>query len=159
VSGSFIQRWARLKQESAEPSAPELETPPEVVTDAVPHTPRLPTFEDVGALGVDSDYTAFMAKGVDKSVQRLAMKKLFTDPHFNVMDGLDIYIDDYNLATPVSATMLAALGHAQGMLARGVELQARTDAAAARLRADARTDNPPAARVESALPPPTESTA
>ena len=136
VSGSFFQRWARLKQESAEPVAPKVDALPAPVTAPEPDAPRLPTLEDVAALGVDSDYTVFMSKGVDKSVQRQAMKKLFADPRFNVMDRLDIYIDDYNVATPVSATMLAALGHAQGMLARGAELQARNDAAAAQARCD-----------------------
>jgi hypothetical protein len=30
-----------------------------------------------------------------------AMKKLFTNPHYNVMDGLDIYIDDYGKPDPL----------------------------------------------------------
>jgi hypothetical protein len=34
------------------------------------------------------------------------MKKLFSDPHFNVMDGLDIYIDDYSIAEPIPPSML-----------------------------------------------------
>ena len=34
------------------------------------------------------------------------MKKLFTDPHFNVMDGLDIYIGDYTQADPLPPGML-----------------------------------------------------
>ena len=29
------------------------------------------------------------------------MKKLFSDPHFNVMDGLDTYIDDYGKPDPI----------------------------------------------------------
>ena len=29
------------------------------------------------------------------------MKKLFSDPHFNVMDGLDTYIDDYGKPDPL----------------------------------------------------------
>jgi hypothetical protein len=32
-------------------------------------------------------------------VKNAAMKKLFADPHFNVMDRLDIYIDDYSSPT------------------------------------------------------------
>ena len=34
------------------------------------------------------------------------MKKLFSDPHFNVMDGLDTYIDDYGKADPIPLSML-----------------------------------------------------
>ena len=32
---------------------------------------------------------------VDESLKRQALRKLFADPRFNVMDGLDVYIDDY----------------------------------------------------------------
>ena len=34
------------------------------------------------------------------------MKKLFSDPHFNVMDGLDTYIDDYGKPDPIPPSML-----------------------------------------------------
>jgi hypothetical protein len=51
-------------------------------------------------------------------VRRLAMKKLFADPHFKLIDGLDIYMADYNLPSPVSAEMLASLTDAQSMFAR-----------------------------------------
>jgi hypothetical protein len=34
------------------------------------------------------------------------MKKLFTDPHYNVMDRLDIYIDDYSQPDPIPESML-----------------------------------------------------
>ena len=39
-------------------------------------------------------------------VRNAAMKKLFTDPHYNVMDGLDIYIDDYSRPDPIPQAML-----------------------------------------------------
>jgi hypothetical protein len=34
------------------------------------------------------------------------MKKMFTDPHFNIMDGLDIYIGDYSKPDPLPPGML-----------------------------------------------------
>jgi hypothetical protein len=34
------------------------------------------------------------------------MKKMFSDPHFNIMDGLDIYIDDYSKPDPIPLEML-----------------------------------------------------
>lgn len=89
------------------PRAPEPASPP-----------RLPTLEDVALLGPDSDFSVFMTQGVDKSVQRMAMKKLFSDPHFSVMDGLDVYIDDYTRSAPVSPGMLASLEHAKSLFAR-----------------------------------------
>jgi hypothetical protein len=75
-----------------------------------------PTMDDVAALTPDSDFSRFLSCGVDTDVRRSAMKKLFSDPHFHVMDGLDIYIDDYNKFQPMPAAMLAALNHAQGVL-------------------------------------------
>ncbi|GAB3401013.1 DUF3306 domain-containing protein [Massilia agilis] len=80
--------------------------------------PRLPTLDDVALLGPDSDFSVFMTQGVDKTVQRLAMKKLFSDPHFSIMDGLDVYIDDYTKSAPVSPGMLASLAHAKNLFAR-----------------------------------------
>jgi hypothetical protein len=47
-----------------------------------------------------------MKPDVDPAVQQAAMKKMFTDPHFNVMDGLDIYIDDYSKPDPLPPGML-----------------------------------------------------
>jgi hypothetical protein len=41
------------------------------------------------------------------------MKKLFADPHFNVMDGLDIYIDDYSIPSPLSEQDLKKMVAAQ----------------------------------------------
>lgn len=80
-----------------------------------------PTLDDVARLTPDSDYSIFVGQGVDKSVQRLALKKLFADPHFNVMDRLDMYMDDYNIPSPVSAEMLASLDHARSSLRRFVD--------------------------------------
>jgi hypothetical protein len=59
-----------------------------------------------------------VTQGVDKAVQRLAMKKLFSDPHFNLMDGLDTYIDDFNKPDPVPAAMMASLEHARSLFAQ-----------------------------------------
>jgi hypothetical protein len=61
-----------------------------------PQAPPALTLDDVAALTPASDFSTFVAKGVDSAVKNAAMKKLFTDPHYNIMDGLDIYIGDYN---------------------------------------------------------------
>ncbi len=52
------------------------------------------------------DFSAFMKLDVDPAVQQAALKKMFSDPHFNVMDRLDIYIDDYSKPDPLPAGML-----------------------------------------------------
>lgn len=83
---------------------------------AIPSARARPTMEDAMHLTPDSDYSAFVAKDVDKAVRRLALKKLFADPHFNQPDGLDIHMADYNIAAPLPATMLAALRQARDFL-------------------------------------------
>ena len=81
----------------------------------------LPTMDDVARLTGDSDFSAFVARGVDAAVRRTALKKLFADPHFNTMDRLDVYIDDYTKPSPVSEAMLASLEHARNALRRVVD--------------------------------------
>jgi hypothetical protein len=46
------------------------------------------------------------------------MKKLFADPHFHGHDGLDIYMGDYTLPSPVSADMLAEMTHNKNLFAK-----------------------------------------
>ena len=78
-----------------------------------------PTLADVAALTAESDYARFVAPGVDRGVKNAALKKLFTNPHFNIMDGLDTYIDDYGKPDPLPAGMLRqmAQSHALGLFA------------------------------------------
>ena len=90
--------------------------------------PPAPTMADVATLTRDSDYARFMAPGVDSGVKNAALKKLFTDPHFNVMDRLDTYIDDYNTPDPLPAGMLRKMAQAQ-FLGLFAEEDAAKDAA------------------------------
>jgi hypothetical protein len=68
---------------------------------------------DAQQLTPDSDFTGFMARGVAPEVKNAAMKKLFADPHFNVMDRLDIYIDDYSQPDPLPLAMLRQMTSAK----------------------------------------------
>jgi hypothetical protein len=99
---SFLKRWSRRKRAAA------VATP--AVAPAAQPPPELPPVE---ALDFESDFAAFMHAKVDERVRRLALKKLFSDARFNVMDGLDIYIDDYTREDPIPAGMLAQLEHAR----------------------------------------------
>jgi hypothetical protein len=117
----FFARWARKKTEAQpvstevsahETSAPQASAPPAPTGGEQ----RLPTLEDVAQLTPEADFSAFMSKGVDEGVKRAAMKKLFSDPHFNVMDGLDVYIDDYNTFEALTPDVIATLNHAKTLL-------------------------------------------
>jgi len=116
---NFFSRWSRRKaqarQEHQERTAEEKQTADDLVEQPAQEHPP-PTMEDVAALTPQSDFRRFLVQGVDPAVRRSAIKKMLSDPHFNVMDGLDIYIDDYNKYQPLPDAMLAALNHAQGVL-------------------------------------------
>ena len=133
----FLRRWARVKASApaAAPAAPLPVAPPPATPLADPPATdapaadslalrNAPTLDEAAQLTPASDFSAFVSQGVDKDVRRLALKKLFADPHFNVMDRLDMYMDDYNKPSPVSAAMLGALQHARGALRRPEEVQA-----------------------------------
>ena len=116
MAGGFLGRWSKRKagKEVNEPVPPEkkLEAPKES-SQASPvevtpeEAPPPATLEDVAKIDrFDPDFSAFMKPDVDPAVQQAALKKMFTDPHFNIMDGLDIYIDDYSKPDPLPPGML-----------------------------------------------------
>jgi hypothetical protein len=103
----FLSRWSKRKQEvRAEAQAPAKPVTPETPA------PELPPVEK---LDMNSDYSGFFHPKVDEALRRTALKKLFSDPHFNVMDGLDTYIDDYSITEPIPAAMLAEMKSAQNI--------------------------------------------
>ena len=87
-----------------------------------------------------SDYSRFVLPGVEADVRNAAMKKLFSDPHFNVMDGLDTYIDDYGKPDPIPPAMLRQMNQsiALGLFAdeEATETTAPTGGALAQACAD-----------------------
>lgn len=128
----FFARWSRRKAEVREESAPVLpeapptaplpvpspapasaETPDPQTPAAAPPAEPPPTLEDTLTLTPASDFTRFVAPDVAPEVQSAALKKLFADPHFNVMDGLDTYIDDYNKPDPLPDTWLRQMVQSQ----------------------------------------------
>ena len=98
----------------AGPAAPAAPPPPALVATQPPAAVApAPTLDDVAALSMQSDYSRFVAHGVAPEVKNAALKKLFTDPHFNLMDGLDTYIDDYGKPDPLPAGMLRKMVQSQ----------------------------------------------
>ena len=71
------------------------------------------TMDDVTGLTTQSDFKPFVARDVAPEVRNAAMKKLFTDPHYNVMDRLDTYIDDYSQPDPLPESMLRQMASAK----------------------------------------------
>jgi hypothetical protein len=106
----FLARWSRRKEEVRSEAR---EPVPQKAPDAQEAPPELPPLDK---LTPESDYRGFFHPKVSEDTRRAALKKLFSDPHFNVMDGLDVYIDDYSKSEPIPAVMLASLRQAQSIL-------------------------------------------
>lgn len=103
----FLRRWARRKRDAAQPARSEPR--PESAAPPV----ELPALD---SLNFESDFKAFMQAKVEEGMKRAALKKLFSDPRFNVMDGLDVYIDDYAKGETLTPEMVALLEHAKSTL-------------------------------------------
>ncbi|MGB7989267.1 MAG: DUF3306 domain-containing protein [Candidatus Methylophosphatis roskildensis] len=153
---SFLSRWARLKHEAAAEPASAVDAA------AQPVPVELPS---VDSLGFDSDFTGFLRAKVDEKLRQAALKKLFHSPQFNVMDGLDVYIDDYNTFEPIPSEMLRELNHARDLLFgdedRSVDMTIPDGEAAARAMSDVPFEpaanaatNDPSATDDSAAPAP-----
>jgi len=123
MSEGFLGRWSKRKdavrrgeEVRAEPEGEEAPRAPAAQGVSAPEArelPPAPTLEEARALTHESDFTRFTAPDVAPDVRNAAMKKLFSDPHFNVMDGLDSHIDDYTKADPIPPEMLRQLASAK----------------------------------------------
>jgi hypothetical protein len=133
---NFVSRWSRRKIEArkveekpAEPAPPRDLAPPTVpsvsnanagaappgagVQSAVA-APELPPVESLK--GLASEYRDFMQPGVDENVKRSALKKLFSDPHFENFERFEAYCEDYTQGEPIPLAMLKTLEHAKGLI-------------------------------------------
>ena len=125
-----LARWSRRKQEAtrddADAARPASSASPATAgADAIAGTSASPTpvptpnptLPPIESLTPESDFTPFFKPDVDPTLKRQALRKLFSDPHFNVMDGLDVYIDDYTKVQPIPPELVATLAHARYVLA------------------------------------------
>mgnify|MGYP003575491860 CR=1 FL=1 len=132
---NFFDRWSRRKKEAREEAPPpavaqEAEKPADAVAGTampVPAAPEAavalpaenqpeipqPTLADAQALTPESDFRPFVGRNVAPEVKNTAFKKLFADPQFNVMDGMDTYIDDYSESTPIPGNVLRQMASAK----------------------------------------------
>ena len=97
---AFLHRWSRLKHEDRNPPAKVEEKP----------APELPP---VDKLTPESDFTGFMHPKVEDTLRRVALKKLFSDAHFNTPDPFEPFSGDWNVGEPISEELLATLNQAR----------------------------------------------
>ena len=89
-------------------AAPVVESPaPEQAAEAgddeMPELPPLETLDE------NSDYSAFLGKGVPPDLKQKALKKLFHSPKFNIRDGLDDYDLDFTNPKPLGDIITAEM--------------------------------------------------
>ena len=141
MADGFLGRWSQRKQADREGKPLEEPAPPVSASSIAPASasvsakstvpaqqatigaadpsgspagqPPALSLQAAAALGAESDYAPFVARSVSPEVRNAAMKKLFTDPHYNLMDRLDTYIDDYSLPDPLPESMLRQMASAK----------------------------------------------
>jgi hypothetical protein len=140
MADGFLGRWSRRKTDLREgrpleeplpeastaqvepvvakstpaPATPASETTGAPRQEATPEV-ELPTMAQVNELTPQSDFTRFVARGVAPDVKIAALKKLFSDPHYSVVDGLDIYLADFSQAAPLPLSMLRKMTSAKAV--------------------------------------------
>ena len=103
----FVTRWSRLKRDTS------AEAPKEPPVKEERSAPALPP---VDSLTPESDFSGFMAGGVQDSLRRAALKKLFSDPHFNVPDAFEPFSGDWTVSETIPEEMMATLNQARTLL-------------------------------------------
>jgi hypothetical protein len=99
----FAERWSRLKREARE-------TPPAAPAGTQGEAPALPPVDQLTA---DSEYSPFMHPQVQDALRRAALKKLFSDPRFNVPDPFEPFSGDWTVGEAIPDEMMAALQQAR----------------------------------------------
>lgn len=110
AQGGFLNRWSRLKKAADKVSTVEAADAESLLEN----------------LTLDSDFGQFLREEISEAIRRKAMKTLFADPQFNVIDQMDIYIDDYTIFEPIPPEMMATLNQAK-MLFESSESETDTD--------------------------------
>jgi hypothetical protein len=124
-----LRRWSQRKLAASRavpaPAAAAVSPPP--VASGVPAAAPVSTLSPragaaapvaaplppIDSLSLASDFTPFLKPGVDDSLRRQALRKLFGQPAFNVMDGLDVYVDDYGKPDPIAPEVVRQLVQAR----------------------------------------------
>lgn len=139
----FLARWSRLKQEqrSSEVASEAPAVPAPAQADEA--APDLPPVEQ---LTPESDFAPFMHPKVADGLRRTALKKLFSDPRYNVIDKFEAYSDDYTVAATTTPEMVEKAKRLRDRLEQ--ESQAPPETAAEKTPAE-----PPAAETRQANAP------
>jgi hypothetical protein len=110
-----LSRWNSRKQAVLAEQQANMEKVSEQETATVLTDEDMPP---VDSLTPDSDYTGFLSPGVSEDLRRLALRKLFHGPEFNVIDGLDDYDGDYTNFAKLGDVITSEMRHRMEIEAR-----------------------------------------
>jgi hypothetical protein len=132
----FLSRWARLKRAAREGDGAAAEPPAEspAAAEAAPVHSDPPSDEEgpagaslaelpsLDSLTEDSDFGAFMAAGVSPELRRQALRKMFRNPKYHVLDPLDPFRADFAAFTALGSTITSDMKyHAERLLREQLE--------------------------------------
>jgi len=100
---AFLSRWSRKKQEAEKPA------------EQAPAAPA-PVTPPVESLTPESDFRGFMDPRVEDALRRVALKKLFSDPHYKLPDLFEPFSGDWTGGEPIPPEMLATLEQMKQLL-------------------------------------------
>lgn len=108
----FINRWSRRKaaaqaEQQAGPDAEAEALQQEEASEAEALTDE--DMPEVELLGESSDFSPFLSPGVSDELRKLALRKLFHLPQFNVRDGLNDYDEDFSTMKALTQEAAAQL--------------------------------------------------
>ena len=168
MDDDFLSRWSRRKRAARRAEAPAEQKVPAAAaatpalaasTTGLPPTDPAPVpLPPVDSLTPESDFAPFMSGDVDPGLRRQALRTLFRDPRFNVMDGMDVYIDDYSKSDPIPADWMGKLEQL-ARIDHGVVPEMKEPAPIASAPESVASEVEKTPKVEGALPSPSDTSA
>ena len=140
--GGFLRRWsqrkasARSRERDERGSTTDADPAPggQVPADQPSTSVEGPTDADmppVETLDEQSDYRGFLSPKVSEDLRRLALRKLFHLPMFNIRDGLDDYDEDFRTVESLGNIITADMRHRMEMEQRKLKEKLADSEAAA----------------------------
>jgi hypothetical protein len=150
---AFLERWSRLKREQPAPGGEA--RPPAAAPVAGAEAAEAPPLPPVESLTPEADFSAFMHPKVPELMRRAALKKLFQDPRYNVVDKFEAYWQDFTQDEGIPPELLEKLDQARRHVFGQRQEEAPPPAAEApeRAAAEPAAGSAPPAQAQATPPP------
>jgi hypothetical protein len=122
MSDGFLSRWSKLKRGEAPPEAlPEPEPAPAPAPSAAEPEFDVASLPDIETVTAETDFTAFLQKGVPESLKRQALRRAWSlDPAIRDFCGPADYAWDFNAVDGVPGFSLTLGGDVAKLLAQAI---------------------------------------